>query len=151
MGISAAAATEKEKEFVQPQAIHEQWHIDFSYIKICGGFYYFLSILDGFSRKILVWDLFEDMEGIRAELLLTKARECYPLAKARIISDNAPCMAADSSSRKILESWRAMYGGVDGIRADIHFTGASAEQRETDALSSNIQNRACASVGIFRL
>jgi transposase InsO family protein len=51
-------------------------------------FYYFISILDGYSRKILVWDLYQDMEGIRAELVLTKAREQYPLAKARIISDN---------------------------------------------------------------
>jgi transposase-like protein len=79
---------EAKKGFDQPKAVHEQWHIDFSYIKIGGAFYYFLSILDGYSRKILVWDLYQDMEGIRAEVLLTRARELYPAAKARVISDN---------------------------------------------------------------
>jgi transposase InsO family protein len=79
---------ERKKGFDQPKLVHEQWHIDFSYIRISNVFYYFISILDGYSRKILVWDLCQNMGRLNAEILLTRARELYPEAKARIISDN---------------------------------------------------------------
>lgn len=78
-----------ERGFEQPKAVHEQWHIDFSYIKICGSFYYFVSILDGYSRRILNWRLCDTMEGINAEVLVTETKELYPEAKSpRLISDN---------------------------------------------------------------
>jgi len=85
----AEAAEMKKRGFDQPKAVHEQWHIDFSYIRIAGVFYYFLGILDGFSRKMLNWRLCENMAGINAEILVTEAKELYPDAKdARLISDN---------------------------------------------------------------
>ena len=43
----------KKKGFDQPSAPNEQWHTDISYIKVLGVFYYFISIMDGYSRKIL--------------------------------------------------------------------------------------------------
>jgi len=79
----------KKQGFDQPVAIHEQWHIDFSYIKIARAFYYFLGILDGYSRRMLNWRLCQNMEGINAEVLVTETKELYPEAKnPRIISDN---------------------------------------------------------------
>ena len=85
----AEAAEMKKVGFDQPQAVHEQWHIDFSYIKIAGSFYYFLGILDGFSRRMLTWRLCKTMEGINAEVLAAEAKELYPEAKnPRLISDN---------------------------------------------------------------
>jgi transposase InsO family protein len=79
----------KKHGFDQPKTIHEQWHIDFSYIKIDGAFYYFLGILDGYSRRMLNWRLCENMEGINAEILVTETKELYPDAKdVRLISDN---------------------------------------------------------------
>jgi transposase InsO family protein len=85
----AEAVEMKKKGFDQPKAIHEQWHIDFSYIKIGGVFYYFLGILDGYSRRMLNWRLCQNMEGINAEILVTETKELYPAAKkVRIISDN---------------------------------------------------------------
>ncbi|MDR0662666.1 MAG: transposase family protein, partial [Spirochaetaceae bacterium] len=69
-------------------AVHEQWHIDFSYIKICGSFFYFVSILDGYSRLILNWRLCDTMEGVNAELLVMETKELYREAKnPRLISD----------------------------------------------------------------
>jgi hypothetical protein len=56
----------KKHGFDQPERVHEQWHIDFSYIKISGAFYYFLGILDGYSRRMLNWRLCNNMEGINA-------------------------------------------------------------------------------------
>jgi hypothetical protein len=49
----AETREEAEKGFQRPRAIHEQWHRDFSRIRICGNFYYFVSVMDGYSRKIL--------------------------------------------------------------------------------------------------
>jgi transposase InsO family protein len=85
-----ADAVEKKKHgFDQPQAVHQQWHIDFSYIKIHGVFYYFLGILDGYSRRMLNWRLCQSMEGINAEILVAETKEMYPQAKdVRLISDN---------------------------------------------------------------
>jgi transposase InsO family protein len=85
-----AEATEMAKHgFDQPQAVHEQWHIDFSYIRIGGAFYYFLGILDGYSRRMLNWRLCQTMAGINAEILVAETKEQYPDAKnPRLISDN---------------------------------------------------------------
>jgi len=90
LGKKWAEAEEMSKQgFDQPKAVHEQWHIDFSYIKIHGSFYYFLGILDGFSRKMLNWRLCLNMEGINAEVLVAETKELYPEAKnPRLISDN---------------------------------------------------------------
>ena len=84
-----------EKGFHQPEKPNEQWHTDFSYIRIGGKFYYFSAVLDGYSRKILVWDLFEDMKEFNVELLVTKAKELYPDAKPRIIHDNGKQYVSD--------------------------------------------------------
>lgn len=44
--------------------------------------------MDGYSRKILDWELCETMEGINIELLVARVKEKYPGAHARIIHDN---------------------------------------------------------------
>jgi len=84
----AELGEEGKKGFEQPKAVHEQWHIDYSYVKICGNFYYFISVMDGFSRKILSWSLCKTMEGLWAEVAVAKAKEKYPNANPRIITDN---------------------------------------------------------------
>jgi len=85
----ADAVEMAKRGFDQPKTIHEQWHIDFSYIRIGGAFYYFLGILDGFSRKMLNWRLCENMAGINAEILVAQTKERFPEAiNPRIISDN---------------------------------------------------------------
>jgi len=79
---------EKKKGFEQPKAVHEHWHVDFSYIRVCGNFYYFISVLDGYSRKILFWMLCQSMEGMWAEIAIARTKEKYPHANPRIITDN---------------------------------------------------------------
>jgi putative transposase len=80
----------KGSGFEQPPQPHQHWHIDVSYINLSGTFYYLCSILDGFSRLIVHWDLRESMTEAEIEVILQKAREKYPEAKPRIISDNGP-------------------------------------------------------------
>lgn len=90
----ATPAEAKKKGFDQPTRPNEQWHTDFSYVRICGVFYYFACILDGFSRKILCRDFFPTMESIDIEILVTSAKELYPDARARIIHDNGKQFAS---------------------------------------------------------
>ena len=54
--------------FVQPLKPHEHWHVDVSYINLCGTFYYLCSLLDGCSRYIVHWEIREQMtEADKAE------------------------------------------------------------------------------------
>lgn len=76
--------------FVQPEAPHNHWHIDIAYLNVGGTFYYFCSVLDGYSRTILHWDIRESMKEADVEIVIQRAREKYPHAKPRIISDNGP-------------------------------------------------------------
>ena len=82
--------SKKGTGFVQPLKPHEHWHIDVSYINICGTFYYLCSVLDGCSRYIVHWELREAMTEKDVEIILQRAREKFPQATPRIISDNGP-------------------------------------------------------------
>jgi putative transposase len=82
--------SKKGTGFAQPPAAHEHWHIDVSYINISGTFYYLCSVLDGYSRFLVHWELRASMTEAEIEIVLQRAREKYPDAKPRIISDNGP-------------------------------------------------------------
>jgi putative transposase len=82
--------SKKGTGFEQPSAAHEHWHIDVSYINIAGTFYYLCSVLDGYSRFIVHWDLRASMTEAEIEIILEGAKEKCPGAKPRIISDNGP-------------------------------------------------------------
>ena len=82
--------SKKGTGFVQPLLPHEHWHVDVSYINICGTFYYLCSFLDGCSRFIVHWEIREKMEETDIEIILQKAKEKFPEARPRIISDNGP-------------------------------------------------------------
>lgn len=82
--------SKKGSGFVQPFGPHQHWHIDVSYLNLAGTFYYLCSILDGYSRYIVHWEIRESMKEVDVETILQRAREKYPDARPRIISDNGP-------------------------------------------------------------
>ena len=82
--------SKKGTGFVQPLKPHEHWHIDVSYVNLCGTFYYLCSLLDGCSRYLVHWELRETMTEKDVEIILQRAREKFPSATPRIISDNGP-------------------------------------------------------------
>ncbi len=82
--------SKKGTGFHQPVGAHEHWHVDVSYINVCGTFYYLCSILDGFSRFIVHWEIREAMKERDIEIILQRGREAFPDARPRIISDNGP-------------------------------------------------------------
>ncbi len=76
--------------FHQPQRPHRHWHVDIAYVNIAGTFYFLCSVLDGYSRYIVHWEIREKMEDIDVETIVQRAREKYPDENPRIISDNGP-------------------------------------------------------------
>jgi transposase InsO family protein len=82
--------SKKGTGFVQPIKPHEHWHVDVSHLNICGTFYYLCSVLDGCSRSVVHWEIREAMKEIDVEQILQRAREKFPEATPRIISDNGP-------------------------------------------------------------
>jgi transposase InsO family protein len=84
----------KGKGFQQPLRPHEHWHVDPAYIKICGTFYHLCSVLDGCSRYVVQWDIGLTMTEADVEIILQRARERFPGAHPRVISDNGPQFVA---------------------------------------------------------
>jgi transposase InsO family protein len=80
----------KGQGFDQPTYPHQHWHIDFVYLKLDGIFYYLCSILDGYSRYLVHWEIREHMTEADVELIVQRAREKFPNARPRLISDNGP-------------------------------------------------------------
>jgi len=86
----AHKASKKGTGFQQPLRPHEHWHIDIAHINIHGTFYYLCAVLDGASRYLIDWSLRESMTEAEVEILLQRAKEKFPAARPRIISDNGP-------------------------------------------------------------
>lgn len=87
---SSPNITKKGTGFVQPLQPHEHWHVDVSYLNIAGTFYFLCSVLDGCSRFIVHHEIREKMEETDVQTILQRARERFPDARPRIISDNGP-------------------------------------------------------------
>jgi transposase InsO family protein len=90
LGRAKGSPSSKGMGFVQPLKPHEHWHIDVAYVNICGTFYYLCAVLDGYSRYVVHWEIREQMTEREIELILQRAREKFPEARPRIISDNGP-------------------------------------------------------------
>jgi putative transposase len=82
--------SKKGTGFVQPLMAHDHWHVDISYLNVAGTFYFLISLLDGFSRYLVHWEIREKMEESDVETVVQRALEKYPGQKPRIISDNGP-------------------------------------------------------------
>ncbi len=80
--------------FQQPLEPHEHWHMDISYINVAGTFYYLSSVLDGYSRFIVHWEIRESMTEADVEIVLQRAKEAIPDVRPRVISDNGPAFIA---------------------------------------------------------
>ena len=87
------------EHFKQPtKRIHELWQTDFTYFKIQGwGWYYLSTVLDDFSRYIIAWKLTTSMSAsdVQETLLLALASSGLDHALVeqppRLHSDNGSC------------------------------------------------------------
>jgi transposase InsO family protein len=90
LGRTARRTKTKGTGFNQPDAAHLHWHVDVSHLNICGTFYYMTSVIDGFSRSVVHHEIREQMKELDVETILPRAREKYPHANPRVITDNGP-------------------------------------------------------------
>jgi transposase InsO family protein len=76
--------------FDQPQRIHEQWHTDIAYLNILGTNYFFIGVLDGYSRAIMHHEVRLDMTTTDVEIVVERALAHLPhgTPTPRLISDN---------------------------------------------------------------
>ncbi len=86
--------SKKGTGFQQPTGPHEHWHTDIAYVNVGGTFYYLCSILDGYSRAIVHWELRESMKEADVEVVVQRALEHFPGVTPRLISDNGPQFVA---------------------------------------------------------
>jgi len=78
--------------------VHELWQTDFTYFRVIGWGWYFLStILDDYSRYIITWRLTTTMAAADVTGTLEDALKATGLSEARVrhkprlLSDNGPC------------------------------------------------------------
>jgi len=86
----SVSSSAKGNGFKQPKKPHAHWHVDILYINVGGTFYYLITVLDGYSRYIVHFDLRESMTEVDVEIVCQAALEKHPGVKPRIISDNGP-------------------------------------------------------------
>lgn len=98
------APSKKGDGFNQPKRPHAHWHIDIAYLNICGTFYYLCSVLDGFSRYLTHWEIREAMKEQDVEVIIQRAREAFPDAQPRIITDNGPQFVARDFKQFVRET-----------------------------------------------
>ena len=84
---------EAADRYVNPTtAVNQLWQTDFTYFKIQGwGWYYLSTVLDDYSRFILSWQLCPSMQAIDAEASLQQALQVAGLSKEqrpRVLTDN---------------------------------------------------------------
>jgi putative transposase len=83
-------------QFDQPTtAINQLWQTDFTYLKVTGwGWYYLSTVMDDFSRYILAWRLCQTMSAREVTATLKEALKMAGLAqkhRPNLLSDNGPC------------------------------------------------------------
>jgi putative transposase len=88
LGRRWAQPSRKGTGFVQPLRPHEHWHIDISYLNIAGTFYFLISVLDGYSRFVVHWEIRPSMLEEDVQIVVQRAKEKFPHEHPRLISDN---------------------------------------------------------------
>jgi len=76
--------------FKQPDYPHKHWHVDIKYLNFNGTFLFLISVLDGYSRYVLHHEVRKNMTEYDVEITIQKAKDKFPKANPRIISDNGP-------------------------------------------------------------
>ena len=91
-------------------AINQLWQTDFTYLKVTGwGWYYLSTVLDDFSRYIVAWKLCPTMAAADVTATLGLALQASGLQavdrRPRLLSDNGPSYLATE-----LADWLAQQG-----------------------------------------
>lgn len=87
--------------------VHQMWQTDFTYFKIIGwGWYYLSTILDDYSRYIIHWELCDSMKAedvMRTVKRALKKAKLKTKAKPKLLSDNGPCYVSNDLKKFMLK------------------------------------------------
>ncbi len=87
--LSASDEFSKKTKFV-----HEMWQTDFTYFKILGwGWYYLSTVLNDYSRYIVHWEVCTGMKVQDVKRTIDRA-----IVKARIVTKQRPKLLSDNGS-----------------------------------------------------
>lgn len=94
--------------------INELWQTDFTYLKVIGwGWYYLSKILDDYSRYIISWELCKNMKSDDVERSIQNALQITGLKKnrrPRLLSDNGSCYISNDLNEYLNRK------GIDHVR-----------------------------------
>jgi putative transposase len=99
-------------QFQHPSTrVNELWQTDFTYFKILGwGWYYLSTVLDDYSRFIIAWRLCTNMgasdvsDTLDEALAFTGLDEVKVNHKPRLLSDNGPCYISGELSNYLKDN-----------------------------------------------
>lgn len=74
--------------FKQPDGPHCHWHTDIKYLNFNGSYLFLISVIDGYSRYIVHHEILLTMTSYDTSLTVQKAKDKFPGARPRIITDN---------------------------------------------------------------
>lgn len=85
------------KEYhTKPKSVNEQWQTDATYLHVAGwGWFYLITVLDDFSRKILAWKLQTSMMAIDFEEVIELACIKHKIGGTHmpnLVSDRGPAL-----------------------------------------------------------
>jgi putative transposase len=100
------------------QFVHELWQTDFTYFKILGwGWYYLSTILDDYSRYIVHWELCKTMKVEDVQRCVEKALALAGLQngqRPKLLSDNGSCyIAAELKEYLLNKGVKPIHGKVN--------------------------------------
>jgi transposase InsO family protein len=88
--------------------VHQQWQTDFTYFKVIGwGWYYLSTVMDDYSRYIISWELCTNMESDDAKRSVINALKTAGIEdekeRPRVLTDNGSCYVSEAFQQFINE------------------------------------------------
>lgn len=76
------------KRVPPPERPHERWHTDLMYLWVNGRWYFLVSVLDGYSRFIVHWELLLSMRADETTAVVERAKAKHPGQSPEVVTDN---------------------------------------------------------------
>jgi transposase InsO family protein len=71
-----------------PTGPNQRWHTDLMYLRVGDVWYFLVSVLDGYSRYVVHWELLTTMRAADVRVVVQQALEANGLKEVEIVSDN---------------------------------------------------------------